>query len=128
MEFEVKDDIFYTKEDLWVREDDGLVMIGITDYAQKRLKAVQYVDLPEEDDDLDRGESFGEVESVKSLSQLIAPVSGRISAVNEQLADQPGLLNSSPYEQGWIIKADCPDLESEKEELMTAQEYLEYRK
>ena len=74
MEFEVKDDIFYTKEDLWVREDDGLVVIGITDYAQKRLKAVQYVDLPEEDDDLDRGESFGEVESVKSLSQLIAPV------------------------------------------------------
>ena len=112
-------ELSYTKTHEWVRNEDGLYVIGITDYAQHALGDVVFVNLPQEGDDVTAGESFGDVESVKAVSDVMSPVSGNICAVNEELADAPELLNSDPY-GAWIIKVQ--DV-SDTEELLDAAAY-----
>ena len=95
----------YSKDHEWMKEEDGVVVIGISDFAQDALGDVVFINLPTEGDAVTAGESFGDVESVKAVSDIISPVSGTICAVNEALADAPETLNSDPY-GAWIIKVE----------------------
>ncbi len=109
----------YAASHEWIRMEDGVAVIGITDYAQNALGDVVFVNLPQEGDEVTAGEAFGDIESVKAVSDLNSPVSGTVCAVNEELLDAPELLNSDPY-GAWIIKvADV----GETEELMDAAAY-----
>ncbi|GAV31367.1 glycine cleavage system H protein [Coriobacteriaceae bacterium EMTCatB1] len=116
-------DLRYDREHEWVRLDGDVATVGITDYAQDQLGEVVYVDLPSVGDEVVAGDSFGEIESVKSVSELFSPVSGEIIEVNDALADSPELVNSSPYEDGWMIKVRVADPDAALDGLMTADEY-----
>ncbi len=96
----------YTKSHEWLTVDGKSVMVGITDFAQSQLGDVVFLELPKPGRELNAGESFGVVESVKAASDLYSPVSGRVAAVNEQLAAKPELINSDPYGDGWILKLE----------------------
>ena len=118
-------DLRYTKEHEWVRVDDGIGTVGITDYAQDQLGDVVYVDLPSPGKQLSQLAVFGEIESVKAVSELYAPVSGEVVESNGALADKPELINESPYGEGWLMKLRLAD-ESEVEKLLTADQYSDY--
>ena len=106
----IPDDLRYTDAHEWVRDlGDGVVRVGITDYAQNQLGDVVFVQLPDVGTDLDAGSAVGEVESTKSVSDLFSPVSGTVVAVNEALADTPELINSAPYEDGWMLDIRVKD-------------------
>ena len=109
----------YTKDDEWVRFDGDDAFVGITDYAQSELGDLVFVNLPEVDDEVVAGEPFGDVESVKAVSDLLSPVTGTVCAVNEDLVDAPEALNSDPYGM-WIIKVENI---SESEDLMDVAAY-----
>ena len=109
----------YTKSHEWLRMEDGVAVIGISDFAQDALGDVVFINLPQEGDETTAGESFGDVESVKAVSELICPVSGTVCAVNEDLLDAPELLNQDPY-GAWIIKVEGI---TDTEELLEADEY-----
>jgi glycine cleavage system H protein len=104
----IPDDLSYTPEHEWVRAEEGstTVRIGVTDHAQEALGDVVYVSLPELGAPLTAGAAFGEVESTKSVSDLFAPISGNVSARNDALNDQPDLINSDPYGEGWIVEIE----------------------
>ena len=113
--------LYYSESHEYVRIEGEYGYIGISDYAQHALGNVVYVDMPEVDDEVEAGEEFGAVESVKAASDLIAPVSGTVIEVNEALDDQPELLNQDPYEN-WIIKVELSD-KTELDNLMEASAY-----
>ena len=112
----------YTVEHEWVKQEDGKIRIGITDFAQKELGDIVFVELPEVGDELTRNEPFGSVESVKTVSELYAPISGTVVEVNEDLSDSPEFVNESPYEKAWMIVVEPSNIE-EYEELMDAEQY-----
>lgn len=114
----------YSKEHEWVRVEGSRAYIGITAFAQDELGDVVYVDLPEVGATLTQGTSFGSVESVKTVSELYAPVSGKVVEVNEKLADEPELVNSSPYDEGWMIVVEM-DKPEELDVLLSADAYRE---
>ena len=116
------DNVKYTNTHQWVRLEDGIAVIGITDYAQEQLGEVVYLDLPQVDDELTAGEVMGSVESVKSISDLYCPVSGKVVEVNEPLMDEPAKINSDPYNDGWMVKVEM-NAPTEYEGLLTAAEY-----
>ena len=105
----IPDDLRYSSDHEWVRRDGDVVTIGITDYAQDSLGDVVFVELPDVGTDVSANESFTEVESTQSVSDIYAPVAGTIAAVNEQLDDTPELVNSDPYGDGWIAKIAVSD-------------------
>ena len=109
----------YSKDHEWMKEEDGVVMIGISDFAQDALGDVVFVNLPGEGDEVTAGEAFGDVESVKAVSDLVSPVSGTVCAVNEELLDEPEQLNKAPYD-AWLIKVENV---SDTEELLDAVAY-----
>lgn len=116
----------YTKEHEWLLEDEGgKVRVGITHYAQQELGDVVYVDLPAEGDEVELGDSFAVVESVKAVSDIYAPVGGRIVAVNTALEDQPELINEEPYGKGWIVMIEMND-PSEVDMALSVEEYKEH--
>ena len=112
-------DLKYTMSHEWLRMEDGVAVIGISDFAQDALGDVVFINLPQEGDETAAGESFGDVESVKAVSELICPVTGTVCAVNEELLDAPELLNQDPY-GAWIIKVDNI---TDTEDLLEADEY-----
>lgn len=116
--------LMYSKEHEWVRVEGSRAYIGITDFAQDELGDVVYVDLPEVGATLTQGASFGSVESVKTVSELYAPVSGQVVEVNERLADEPELVNSSPYDEGWMIVVEMTHPE-ELDGLLSKDAYRE---
>ncbi len=116
---ELREELLYSKSHEWVKEDGEEVVIGLTDYAQSELGDLVFVNLPEEGDELVVGESFSDVESVKTVSDVYAPVSGTVSEVNEELLDAPERINEAPYD-AWFVKVK--DI-TEREELLTAEEY-----
>ena len=118
-------EFLYTKEHEWIRVDDEIGTIGITDYAQKELGDVVFVELPKPGDPVTAHESFGTVESVKAVSEIYSPVSGQVTAVNARLQSSPELLNSDPHGEAWLIRVRFSD-RSEIEKLMTADEYEAY--
>ena len=113
--------LLYSESHEWVKVEDGVAVIGITDYAQHAMGDLSYVDMPEVDDEVEKGEEFGAVESVKAASDLYSPVSGVVVEVNEELEDAPELLNEDAF-ANWIIKVQMSD-EAELEELMDAAAY-----
>ncbi|MBE6237502.1 MAG: glycine cleavage system protein GcvH [Bacteroidales bacterium] len=113
--------LLYSESHEWVKVEDGIAVIGITDFAQHEMGDLSYVDMPEVDDELTKGEEFGAVESVKAASDLFSPVSGTVVEINEALEDAPELLNEDAF-ANWIIKVQMSD-ESELEELMDAAAY-----
>jgi glycine cleavage system H protein len=112
----------YSSDHEWVVLEGEVATVGISGFAQDQLGEVVYVDLPSEGDSVAAGDTFGEIESVKSVSELYAPVSGEIVGVNEDLGDTPETVNGDPYGDGWMIKVKVADA-SEYEGLMTAEEY-----
>lgn len=117
------EDLKYTAEHEWVKADgDGPVRIGITDFAQDALGDIVYVQLPEVGSKVRAGDACGELESTKSVSDLFAPVNGTVTAVNESLADQPDLVNTDPYGEGWLLDIEVEDAD-EVEALMDAETY-----
>ncbi|MDH3747095.1 MAG: glycine cleavage system protein GcvH [Gammaproteobacteria bacterium] len=120
---EMPGDLLYTKEHEWLRrEDDGSVTVGITDHAQTALGDLVYVELPEQGMDLDAEGEMAVVESVKAASDVYAPISGTVEAVNETLADDPERINSDPYGDGWIVRIRPADAIDESE-LMSPDDY-----
>jgi len=115
----------YTKEHEWVKVEDGVGTVGVTDYAQDQLGDIVYVDLPAVGAQVTRLEKFGEIESVKAVSELFSPVSGEVAEANAALADKPQLVNESPYGEGWMIRVRLSD-PGELDGLMTAAQYDEY--
>ena len=118
-------EFLYTKEHEWILVDESVGTIGITDYAQKELGDVVFVELPKPGDHVTASESFGTVESVKAVSELYSPVSGEVTAVNSKLQNNPETINSDPHGEGWLIRVQLGD-RREIEKLMTADEYEAY--
>lgn len=112
----------YSDEHEWVKEEGEKVRIGITDFAQEELGDIVFVELPEVGDQVTADEPFGSVESVKTVSELYAPITGKVIEVNEDLEDNPEYVNESPYEKAWMIVVELAD-RSEFDQLMTAEQY-----
>ena len=122
---EVVEHLFYTKEHEWINIDGDEALIGISDYAQESLGDITFVELPNVGDEVEQFEECASVESVKAASDIFSPMSGKVLAGNEDLNEEPGLINKSPYEKGWIAKIKLTDPE-EKSNLMTAEEYNKF--
>ncbi|MFA4919876.1 MAG: glycine cleavage system protein GcvH [Thermodesulfovibrionales bacterium] len=119
------DDLKYHKEHTWIKVSGRKATIGITDYAQDALGDIVYIDLPEVDMDVEINSEIGEIESTKATSSIIAPVSGKVTEVNEDLSESPETLNEDPYGKGWIAIIELEDA-SEPDDLMDASEYTKY--
>ncbi|MGN0421228.1 MAG: glycine cleavage system protein GcvH [Lachnospiraceae bacterium] len=115
----LREGLLYSKSHEWVKEEGDVAVIGLTDYAQSELGDLVFVNLPEEGDEISVGEAFSDVESVKAVSDVYAPVSGTVCEINEELMDAPEKINEAPYE-AWFVKVK--DI-TEKEELLSAEEY-----
>lgn len=124
-ELNAPDDLKYTESDEWVRVEGQVATIGLTDYAQNALNDIVYVELAEVGDSLDKGDSFGTVESVKAASDMYIPISGTVTEANAALEDEPELINADPYGSGWLLKVEvegAPDVSG----LMDSAAYLAY--
>lgn len=119
-------ELLYASSHEWVLSEDDEVTVGISDYAQHALGDVVFVDLPEVGRTLDKGETFGAVESVKAASDVYAPVAGEIIAINDALLDAPETVNSDPYGAGWMIKLRASALEADREGLLDATAYEQH--
>ena len=122
---EVVDYYLYTKEHEWVNIEDNIATIGITDYAQEALGDITFVELPEIGAEVEQFEEFAAVESVKAANDIFAPISGKVVEVNTRLESDPGIINKSAFEKGWIAKVQISDKE-EASNLMTAEEYQKF--
>ena len=121
----IPDDLLYSREHVWVRVEEDLATIGITDHAQEKLGEILSLDLPETDSYVERDEPFGSIESAKAAVELISPVSGVVISVNDDITDDIGIINSDPHDTGWmiIVNIDDPD---ELEELLDTRGYQEF--
>ena len=122
--FSLPEDLLYTESDEWVRIEDGVAVVGITDYAQKKLKDVVGVELPEPGRSVRKGEVLAVLESIKATAEVYSPVDGEVVEVNERLVDEPELINQDPYGEGWIAKIRYSSKEQLKN-LLSPQQYLE---
>jgi glycine cleavage system H protein len=126
-EYKVEEGIYYTKEHEWAKKlGDGNVAVGVDDYAQSQLHEIVFVELPEVDAEVAQGGALGAVESVKAVSDVYAPVGGKVVEVNEELLDSPELINDDPYGEGWIAKIEPSGLEADLANLMDAEKYKAY--
>ncbi|MBF0189335.1 MAG: glycine cleavage system protein GcvH [Magnetococcales bacterium] len=121
------DTLHYTKEHEWIRDEGDDVVVGITAFAAEQLGDVVFVELPEVGTEITANDTFGTVESVKSVSDLYAPLTGTVAAINDELVDAPELVNESPFEQGWMIRI-TPSVAAERETLLSAADYEEVTK
>ncbi|WP_099223859.1 glycine cleavage system protein GcvH [Listeria costaricensis] len=112
----------YTEEHEWVKEEGGTYLIGITDFAQDQLGDIVFVELPEVGDTIEQGDSIGSIESVKTVSDFYAPITGKVVEINAELEDAPELLNSNPYDKGWLLKVEEVD-SAQVEALLSADDY-----
>ncbi len=122
----VPTDLFYTEDHEWVRvSDDDTAVVGITHFAQEQLGSIVFVELPEEGGDVAQGDPAGQVESTKSVSDIFSPLSGTVIEVNRSLVKSPELINTDPYEDGWLFKLRLED-PSEKDELLSPDDYHDH--
>lgn len=119
---EVKDDLKYTKTHEWVKIKGSTAVVGITDHAQEELTDIVFVELPDEGEEIEMGDELCVVESVKSVSEIYSPVSGKITKTNKDLEDEPETVNESPYEDGWLVEIEIEN-EMQIEDLMDSKEY-----
>ena len=122
MRFEIPDDHSYQETHEWTHRQDGTVRVGISDFAQDELGDVVFVELPPVGEDLSREDEFGVIESIKAVSDLYAPVSGEVTATNDELTNAPELVNDDPYGEGWMLEVDLAD-EADLDALLSAEEY-----
>lgn len=121
------EELKYTEEHEWLKVDGEIVTIGITDFAQKSLGDIVYIELPEVGSTVEAGESIGNIESVKAVAELYSPIAGEIIEVNEELEDQPELTNSAPYEDGWVVKVKV-DGAAGLDKFMDSSAYADFAK
>ena len=126
-ELNLPEDVRYTDDHEWAKKNGDVVRMGISDYAQDQLGDIVFVELPEVGSSFDKGEEFGTVESVKAVSELYMPIGGEVTAINEALADAPELVNSDPYDGGWMMEIKASD-PAELEALKSKADYLEMLK
>jgi len=126
--YDIPEELYYSKEHEWVLVKKDHAIVGITDYAQKALHEIVYVELPTVGSKLKQMQSIGTVESVKAVSEIFTPITGEIIEVNEKLTESPELLNKDPYNNGWIMKVRPTNLKKDLEKLMKAQQYAEFTK
>jgi glycine cleavage system H protein len=122
---EFPDELKYSKEHVWVRVEHGYAVIGISDFAQEELGIVSGLELPEEGDEVEQDDSIGSIEARKTVAVLYAPFSGTVRSVNQELLDNPGLINDDPYDSGWLVEITLEDPE-ELKGLISADDYMEY--
>lgn len=127
-DYEVPENLYYHKEYLWASVENGKVKIGIIDFAQKQLNDIVYVELPSVGDVITQNEPFGTLESVKAVSDLIAPISGTIEAVNEELESKPELVNEDPYGEGWLLIVAPTNLDAELKEVLNFDAAVKWHK
>lgn len=125
--YEVPEGLYYSKDYMWVKVEDGKARVGITDYAQKQLREVVYAELPSSGDEIVKDEPFGTLESVKAVSDLVAPISGKIEEVNEEVTSSPEILNEDPYRKGWLIVVS-PTNPDDLKNLMDSKAAVEWHK
>ncbi|MBW2275249.1 MAG: glycine cleavage system protein GcvH [Deltaproteobacteria bacterium] len=123
--YNIPEDCRYSDKDEWIRVDGKTIFIGVTDYAQHQLGDIVFVELPEVGSQIDAGESFGVIESVKAVSELCAPISGKVVAINEMLEEGPETVNADCYGDGWLISIEPSD-EAEQSELLDAAGYAKF--
>jgi glycine cleavage system H protein len=121
----IPQDLKYTEDHEWVKVEGEFATIGVSDFAQGELGDVVFMELPEEGDEITRGEAFGSIEAVKTVADMFAPVSGTVEAVNEDLEDAPETVNNDPYGDGWFIKVKMSD-PTELDGLMDAEAYAQH--
>ena len=121
----IPEDNLYTKDHEWVRIEGNKAEVGITEHAQKSLGDIVYVELPEIEDEIDAGDEFGSIESVKAVNSLYMPMSGNIIAVNTELKDSPETINEECYDEGWLIRFELSNQE-ESSELLSSKDYKEF--
>jgi len=126
LNYEVPDTLYYSKEHEWVRIEGKEAVVGITDYAQKQLHEIVYVEVQKIGTNIEQFQTMGTVESVKSVSDIFSPVAGQITKVNEELAESPELLNQDPYGKGWLARVNLKNFKKDLEKLLTAQQYADY--
>ena len=119
---DIPEDLLYTSEHEWMRITDNKAEIGITNHAQSELGDIVYVELPALDDEIDTGDEFGTIESVKAVSPLYMPISGRILEVNTELQDHPELVNEDCYDEGWLVRIEISN-NDDKDELLSPEAY-----
>jgi glycine cleavage system H protein len=128
LDYEIPEKLYYSKEHEWVMVEGKEAVVGITDYAQRQLHEIVYAEVQKVGANIEQFQTMGTVESVKSVSDIFAPVSGKISKVNEELAENPELLNQDPYGKGWLARINLQDFNKDLGKLMTAQQYADYIK
>jgi len=119
--YEMPDGLYYNEEHSWAKVEGNKVRVGMTDFFQREAGDIVFVDLPEEGDEVSQGEVCGKIQSRKWIGKLVAPVSGEVSEINEDLEDDPTLINKDPYGQGWILLIEASDLDSELKNLMQGE-------
>jgi len=124
--YHIPDDLLYTKEHEWAREDRGTVRIGVTDYAAKTLNDVVYVTPPKANETVTQMKTMGTVESIKAVSEVFSPISGTVTRINTELDSHPELVNKSPYGDGWLVEVRPSNYASEKKALLDAKAYAAY--
>ena len=127
-DYDVPENLCYHKEYLWVSVEDGKVKIGMIDFAQKQLHDIVYVELPSVGDTITQNEPFGTLESVKAVSDFVAPVSGTVEAVNEELESKPELLNEDPYGEGWVLIVAPSNLDADLKAILNFDAAVEWHK
>ena len=127
-DYEIRDGLYYHEEHFWAQIEGEQVKVGATDYGQKSLKEVVFIELPSVGDAVKQNEPYGTVESVKAVVDLIAPVSGTVKEVNDKLLDNPEPINQDPYGEGWLIVITPSDLDTELKNLMTSQAAVDWYK
>ena len=124
--YEVLEGLYYSKDWMWVKIEDGRVRIGVTDYAQKQMREIVFAELPSVGAQVNRGEPFGTLESVKAVSDLISPLTGKVVEVNERVSSSPEVVNEDPYGEGWLIVIEPTKLDEELKMLMNFEQAVEW--
>lgn len=124
--YEVPEGLYYSKDWMWVKIEGGKARIGVTDYAQKQMREIVFAELPRVDDEVEKGEPFGTLESVKAVSDLISPLTGKIVEVNSRAGDSPEIINEDPYGDGWLIVIEPANLEEDLKSLMSFEQAVEW--
>ncbi|WP_457640728.1 glycine cleavage system protein GcvH [Persephonella sp.] len=124
-EFRIEEGLYYTKEHLWVKVEGSNTTVGVTDYGQHQLGDVVFIELPSVGQEVEAGEKVAAIESVKAAIDIFSPLTGKVISVNEDLNEEPSLVNTDPYGDGWIYEMNISDV-TELEDLMTAEDYRAY--
>ena len=124
--YKVLEGLYYSKDWMWIKIEDGKARVGITDYAQKQMREIVFAELPKVGDEVKKDEAFGTLESIKSVSDLISPLTGKVVEVNEKATESPEVINEDPYGEGWLIVIEPSNLDEELKTLMNFDQAVEW--